>query len=146
MPTSLLKLIEDEFFVGPSRIANLRVTRHTGGAWTYETVDIEFRELRIRVQLEGGPLDVQFGSTADPLSWFNFRELRGFLRDEAASCDPLDTSEVLTALRRFVDQHLSAIAELFSNANYPEAKRALLLFRREANIELLGGRKRLPTD
>ena len=83
-----------------------KIVHATGGKWTFETIDLEFGELRVRLLKEFGGVEILFGASPDALEWFNAPEVFRSLSYEVAPWDLAGTSEQLLRLCRFLEAHL----------------------------------------
>jgi hypothetical protein len=112
-------------------VTGLRIACAVGTAWTNQTVDLEYKDLTIRVSVDRGAIEVYFGAVQDPLRGYNPSEVRALVGDRPASLASKDVDKTLGGLRELLEIRRDAVAHLFSPQVYQETKRrASLLARR----------------
>ncbi|HEX6053622.1 MAG TPA: hypothetical protein VFZ21_30340 [Gemmatimonadaceae bacterium] len=116
--------------------SGVRLASSTGSRWTFETVDLERGDLRIRMLKERGLIEVLFGSAVDPQEWFNAAEVLEHLRYPAAAMASADADVVVGWLREFLERDIAVVTALFSRDAYARTKQALMEIRRVANERL----------
>ena len=136
MPIHLLKLLEVEILAHALQGETPKIVHATGGKWTFETIDLEFGELRVRLLKERGGVEILFGASQDALEWFNASETFRLLRCEVAFKDLAGAADQLPRLRHFLDAYLLTLTQLFSGARYRETRHSLLQIRRDINDAL----------
>ena len=127
--TDLWKKVQTDLLPHLSQ-ETLRVT-HRGTHWGFETVDLEYGDMIIRIAKERSPYEILFASLVDPTEWFTADEVSSYVKLDVTSLEERDIDLVLQNLRLLLETRGSDIRRVFDRRFYPET-RQVLLDRRQA--------------
>lgn len=136
MQVDLTEAVE-RALLGVSLGIEMRLVRHTGSRWMFETVDLESGTLKIRLSKQRGIIEVLFGSSLDdPREWFTSAEVMRVLGRDHETLSTSNVDEMLAELKAVLRSAGSELVRRFSAPEYLQTRRALLAIRSVENARL----------
>jgi hypothetical protein len=128
VPTDLWKSIQSKLLPALADIPF--APRHTGSRWQYQTVELDFADLIVRISTGRGLFEVTFSSLADPLQFYGSEEVLSYLKSAVPTLTTTDVDITISRLRDFLPGNYETLCRLFSRHEYLQTREALIEIRR----------------